>query len=119
MSKTEEETASDAKILVVDDNEDNRFTLVRRLKRTGYQHIEVAADGKEALAKLASDPYDLVLLDIMMPVMNGYEVLEHLKKDMRLRHIPVVMISAADDLESVVKCIELGAEDFLPKPFNA
>jgi len=110
---------SDARILVVDDNEDNRFTLVRRLKRSGYEHVEVAIDGREALAKLGSEPFDLMLLDIMMPEMDGYEVLEHVKKDMRLRHIPVVMISAADQIESIVKCIELGAEDFLSKPFNA
>jgi len=110
---------SDARILVVDDNEDNRFTLVRRLKRSGYEHVEVAIDGREALAKLGAEPFDLMLLDIMMPEMDGYEVLEHVKKDMRLRHIPVVMISAADQIESIVKCIELGAEDFLSKPFNA
>ncbi|MCF8468356.1 MAG: response regulator [Sneathiella sp.] len=109
----------DARILVVDDNEDNRFTLVRRLKRSGYVQIETAVDGRDALAKLGSAPFDLVLLDIMMPGMDGYEVLEYLKKDMSLRHVPVIMISAADQLESVVKCIELGAEDFLPKPFNA
>jgi len=112
-------SVSDAKILVVDDNEDNRFTLVRRLKRTGYEGVDVAVDGNEALGMLADAAYDLILLDIMMPGMDGYEVLEHLKKDMRLRHIPVVMISAADELESIVRCIELGAEDFLPKPFNA
>lgn len=108
-----------ARILVVDDNDDNLFTLVRRLKRCGYQHMKTAVNGREALAKIESEPFDLVLLDIMMPEMDGYQVLEYLKQDMGLRHIPVIMISAADQLESVVKCIELGAEDFLPKPFNA
>ena len=109
----------DARILVVDDNEDNRFTLVRRLKRLGYQKPEIAIHGRDALEMMQAQPFDLVLLDIMMPEMDGYEVLETVKRDMRLRHIPIIMISAADQLESVVKCIELGAEDFLPKPFNA
>jgi class 3 adenylate cyclase len=110
---------ADARILVVDDNEDNRFTLVRRLKRSGYEKIEVAADGRQALARLSEQPFDLVLLDIMMPEMDGYEALGLIKRDFHLRHIPVIMISAADQMESIVKCIELGAEDFLPKPFNA
>jgi class 3 adenylate cyclase len=70
------------------------------------------------LSLLESRPFDLILLDIMMPEMDGFQVLEHLKKDMQLRNVPVIMISALDDLESVVKCIELGAEDYLPKPFN-
>lgn len=109
----------DARILVVDDNEDNRFTLVRRLQRIGYKKLETAVNGQNALTMLQTDPFDLVLLDIMMPEMDGYEVLERLKKDLQLRHIPVIMISAADQLESIVRCIELGAEDFLPKPFNA
>ncbi|MAZ02159.1 MAG: guanylate cyclase [Sneathiella sp.] len=109
----------DARILVVDDNEDNRFTLSRRLKKSGYRQLETAVNGIEALEKIRSKPFDLVLLDIMMPEMDGYEVLETVKKDEALRHIPIIMISAADQLESVVKCIELGAEDFLPKPFNA
>jgi class 3 adenylate cyclase len=112
-------TPEDARILVVDDNEDNRFTLVRRLKRLGYEKPEVAVNGRDALEKMRAQPFDLVLLDIMMPEMDGYEVLETVKKDLRLRHVPIIMISAADQLESVVKCIELGAEDFLPKPFNA
>ena len=112
-------TREDARILVVDDNEDNRFTLSRRLKKNGYRQLETAVNGIDALAKIRSQPFDLVLLDIMMPEMDGYEVLETVKKDESLRHIPIIMISAADELESVVKCIELGAEDFLPKPFNA
>ena len=112
-------TREDARILVVDDNEDNRFTLSRRLKKNGYRQLETAVNGVEALEKIRSEPFDLVLLDIMMPEMDGYEVLETVKKDESLRHIPIIMISAADELESVVKCIELGAEDFLPKPFNA
>jgi len=106
-------------ILVVDDVDDNRFTLVRRLKRSGYENVEVAANGREAISILESRSIDLVLLDIMMPEMDGYQTLEHIKRDMRLRHVPVIMISAVDEIESVVRCIELGAEDYLPKPFNA
>ncbi len=105
-------------LLVVDDNEDNRYTLTRRLKREGYTNLTTANDGREALEALAQRPFDLVLLDIMMPVMNGYEVLEHINGDEALRDIPVIMISALDDIDSVVKCIELGAQDYLPKPFN-
>jgi DNA-binding response OmpR family regulator len=110
--------ANTARILVVDDNEDNRFTLVRRLNRNGYTAVEEAINGRQALELLQAKPFDLVLLDIMMPEMDGYQVLEHLKKDLQLRHIPVIMISAVDEIDSVVKCIELGAEDYLPKPFN-
>ena len=106
-------------LLVVDDNDDNRYTLTRRLKREGYTNLAVAEDGQKALDLLAQRSFDLVLLDIMMPVMNGYEVLERVKSDMALRDIPVIMISALDEMDSVVKCIELGAEDYLPKPFNA
>jgi len=106
-------------LLVVDDNEDNRYTLTRRLNRQGYENLTTAENGREALDLLAKRPFDLVLLDIMMPVMNGYEVLEHIKSDMALRDIPVIMISAVDEMESIVRCIKAGAEDHLPKPFNA
>lgn len=105
------------RILVVDDNESNRDVLSRRLRRGGYV-VEVAVDGREALEAIAAGEFDLILLDIMMPEMNGYEVLERLKADEALRHIPVLMISAVDDVDSVVRCIELGADDYLPKPFN-
>jgi CheY-like chemotaxis protein len=109
---------ADCTLLVVDDNEDNRYTLTRRLAREGYTTVETATNGREALAQLAARRFDLVLLDVMMPEMNGYEVLERLRADDQLRHVPVIMISALDQLESVVRCIELGAEDYLPKPFN-
>jgi sigma-B regulation protein RsbU (phosphoserine phosphatase) len=105
-------------LLVVDDNEDNRYTLTQRLKRQGYTNLTTAKEGQEALDLLRCRHFDLVLLDIMMPALNGYEVLEQLKADATLRHIPVIMISAVDELESVIRCIELGAEDYLPKPFN-
>ncbi|MEM7025083.1 MAG: adenylate/guanylate cyclase domain-containing protein, partial [Pseudomonadota bacterium] len=81
--------------------------------------VTEATSGREALEKITHRPFDLVLLDVMMPEMNGYEVLERLKADEATRHIPVIMISALSELDSVVKCIELGAEDYLPKPFNA
>ena len=105
-------------LLVVDDNEDNRYTLARRLTREGYANLATVANGREALQLLGSRPVDLVLLDIMMPEMNGYEVLERMKGSDQLRHIPVIMISAVDEIESVVRCIELGADDYLSKPFN-
>jgi sigma-B regulation protein RsbU (phosphoserine phosphatase) len=104
-------------LLVVDDNEMNRDMLSRRLQRQGHT-VSVAANGREGLAMLATCQFDLILLDIMMPEMNGYEMLAHLKADPVLRHIPVIMITAVDEIESIAKCIELGAEDYLPKPFN-
>jgi sigma-B regulation protein RsbU (phosphoserine phosphatase) len=109
---------ADATLLVVDDNEDNRDLLSRRLARFGYTNVATAANGREALAHLRAKPFDLVLLDIMMPEMNGYEVLEHLKASNTLHDLPVIMISALDEIASVIKCIELGAVDYLPKPFN-
>ena len=111
-------TPSEAALLIVDDNEDNRYTLTRRLKREGYENLTTANDGKEALELLKSKKFDLMLLDIMMPELDGYQVLEHLKADADLRYLPVIMISAVGEVESVVRCIELGAEDYLPKPFD-
>lgn len=107
----------EALILVVDDNEMNRDMLSRRLQRHNYETV-VAENGARALELMQEQTFDLVLLDIMMPKMNGYEVLEHVRQDARLRQTPIIMISAMDDLDSVVKCIELGAEDYLFKPFN-
>ncbi|MFN8457556.1 MAG: response regulator [Anaerolineae bacterium] len=104
-------------LLIVDDQELNRDLLSRRLQRQGHK-VDVAVNGREALVMLKAKKYDLMLLDIMMPEMNGYEVLEYLKADGFLRHIPVIMITAVDEIESVVRCIELGAEDYLSKPFN-
>jgi adenylate cyclase len=106
-------------ILVVDDNEDNRYTLIMRLRREGWETIVEAQTGRQALDRLAERRFDLVLLDIMMPEMNGYEVLGQIKSDMALRDVPVIMISAVDEIDSVVRCVELGAEDYLLKPFNA
>jgi adenylate cyclase len=120
--RTLDETARAAvseggRILVVDDNEINRDMLSRRLERQGYTAV-CAENGRRALQMLRQDPCDVVLLDILMPEMNGYQVLEEMKSDPALRDLPVIMISALDEIESVVRCIEIGAEDFLPKPFN-
>jgi phosphoserine phosphatase RsbU/P len=111
-------TATEAALLVVDDTEGNRYTLTRRLNREGYKNLTMASNGREALDKLKAQPFDLVLLDIMMPDMNGYEVLEQVKATPALRDIPIIMISSLDEIESVIRCIELGAEDYLNKPFN-
>ena len=104
-------------ILVVDDNDENRDMLARRLARQNYEVLR-AAGGLAALETLAARPVDLVLLDVMMPDLDGYAVLQRLKADPVLRSIPVLMISALDQLESVVRCIQLGAEDYLNKPFD-
>ena len=104
-------------LLVVDDNSMNRIMLSRYITKLGYQ-ATLVENGRQALEKLQGEPFDLVLLDVEMPEMDGYQVLEQLKAEPRLRDIPVIMISAVEELESVVKCIELGAQDYLPKPFN-
>lgn len=106
-----------ARILVVDDTEANRDLLVRRLQRLGHQ-TATAEDGRVALEMLAQDAFDLMLLDIMMPGMNGFEVLEHVKADDHLKHLPVILISALDDSENMARGITMGADDYLPKPFN-
>lgn len=104
-------------VLVVDDNEMNRDMLGRRLQRQNCDVVMVDS-GAAALEAVITQKIDLILLDIMMPNMSGYEVLERIKGDVATRLIPVIMISAVDDLDSVVRCIEMGAEDYLFKPFN-
>ncbi|MGB0387613.1 MAG: adenylate/guanylate cyclase domain-containing protein [Ardenticatenaceae bacterium] len=104
-------------LLVVDDIKWNRDLLCRRLRRQGH-HVKVAEDGRQALDMLQREPFDVVLLDIMMPKMNGYQVLENMKEEQHLRDIPVIMVSAVTELDSMVRCILLGAEDYLFKPFN-
>jgi len=106
-----------AKVLVVDDTEMNRDMLCAFLQADGHK-TAVAENGKVGLAALNTDSYDLVLLDVMMPEMNGYEVLEAMKSNSCFRDIPVIVLSALDEIGSVVRCIELGAEDYLPKPFD-
>jgi adenylate cyclase len=110
-------SAASSHILVVDDNLSNRDLLSRRLMREGYRVIAVE-NGEAALAVTAADSFDLVLLDMMMPGLSGFEVLCRLKADARTRHLPVIIISALDELDSAVRCIAAGAEDYLPKPFN-
>jgi len=107
-----------ARLLVVDDNEDNRYTLIMRLQVEGYENITTAEDGEAALALLQAHEFDLVLLDVMMPKVDGYQVLKWLKDEGRLHNIPVIMISALNEIDSVVRCIELGAVDYLAKPFD-
>jgi len=106
-----------ANILIVDDTEVNRNVLHDLILTLGHTPI-LAENGLSALARIRKHPPDLVLLDILMPEMDGYEVLNHMKDDNSLRHIPVIMISALDEMESVVRCIEKGADDYLTKPFN-
>lgn len=105
-------------ILVVDDLAENRELLSRRLSRLGYS-VELAESGQRALEFVAGRPVDLILLDIMMPGLNGIEVLQRLKAAAATQHIPVVMLSSTDQADTVVNCIALGADDFLPKPFNS
>ena len=104
-------------LLIVDDDEVNRDVLARHLGRQGYA-TAAAENGIEALEMVHARKFDLMLLDVMMPKMEGYETLRLMKADPHLRDIPVIMISALDDIESVVRCIEMGAEDYLPKPFD-
>jgi len=104
-------------ILVVDDNRMNRLLLARGLEQQGHR-VDFAENGRQALEKLAAQAFDLVLLDIEMPEMDGYQVLERLAADVRGRDLPVIMISAVEEIDSVVRCIEMGAEDYLTKPFN-
>lgn len=106
-----------AKVLVVDDTEMNRDMLCALLEADDHQ-ATVAENGRVALEKIKSNSYDLILLDVMMPEMNGYQVLERMKSTPALRDIPVIVLSALDEIGSVVRCIELGAEDYLPKPFD-
>lgn len=106
------------RLLVVDDNADNRDLLGRRLQRLGYADIAYAVDGVDAHEKMLAQPFDGVLLDVMMPRMGGVELLELMRAEGRLEDTPVIMISAATEIDTIVRCIELGAEDYLPKPFN-
>ncbi len=113
-SKGEQETAT---ILVADDDEGNREVLSRRLTRLGYRVVQ-AVDGRPALVAMAHSHIDVVLLDLMMPDMDGFAVLEQRRQDPALRDIPVIMISAAEQADGIIRCIELGAADYLSKPFD-
>ncbi len=104
------------KILLVDNNRSNQELLYRQLDREQYS-VSLAESGEDALQAIAEEDFDLVLLDIVMPGLNGYQVLDRLKRS-QWKHIPVIMISSLTEIESITKCIEMGAEDYLPKPFN-
>lgn len=110
--------AEPARILAIDDSPVNRMMLARTLDDQGHL-VTLADDGRRALELLHTAPFDVVLLDIVMPEVDGYAVLAHIKSDDSLRHLPVIMITAVDELESVVRCIEAGATDYLAKPFNS
>jgi adenylate cyclase len=105
------------RVLVVDDDPLNRMLLTRSLEQEGHR-VGSVAGGQEALEILREKPFDVVLLDIVMPELDGVSVLERLKRDPVLQHVPVIMISAVDEIDTVVRCIEMGSEDYLPKPFN-
>jgi sigma-B regulation protein RsbU (phosphoserine phosphatase) len=111
-------TTPGPRILVVDDNDDNRYTLTLYLELEGYADIQVAEDGEQAIGRLDKESFDVVLLDVMMPKVDGYQVLSWIKGQRRLHDLPVIMISALNEMNSVVRCIELGAVDYLLKPFN-
>ena len=106
-----------ARLLVADDNKVNRLLLARSLELQGHS-VASATDGKAALAMLAEGGFDLLLLDMEMPEMNGFQVLERLAADRSLRDLPVIVTSSLEGIGNVVRCIELGAEDYLPKPVN-
>lgn len=106
-----------ARLLVVDDADSNREVMTRILEREGHE-VATAIDGAEGLAKLRNGTYDMVLLDVMMPGIDGIQVIQAMHKDERLKRIPVIMLSALHEQETILKCIQLGAEDYLPKPIN-
>jgi len=110
-------TENGGHILIVDDNRVNRKVLTRALQELGYSSA-AAENGKQALAMLAAGEFDVVLLDILMPVMDGYETLLRIKQEEELLHLPVLVISAVDEMDSVLRCVEMGATDYLTKPFD-
>jgi PAS domain S-box-containing protein len=110
--------SASGRIRVVDDDADNREILVRRLEREGYEAVS-ESDGASALDRLGRETFDLVLLDIFMPGMNGFQVLSEMKRRLELQEIPVIVLSALDDQANAVRSIEMGAEDFLAKPYDA
>ena len=106
-----------ARLLVVDDDVMNLDVLQQLLEAYGYT-TTTAGNGREALARLQQEPFDLVLLDITMPEMDGFTVLQTMKADAELRELPVILISGLEDMDSIARCIEIGADDYLPKPFK-
>ncbi|MFN3927766.1 MAG: diguanylate cyclase [Pseudanabaenaceae cyanobacterium] len=112
------EPQTEPQILVVEDDDMNREVMRRYLRSLGYKAVSMAVNGREAMEMLATQPFDLVLLDITMPIMNGQQVLEKMKAEDQYRNIPVVMISALDESERIAQCIEMGADDYITKPFD-
>jgi two-component system, cell cycle response regulator len=110
-------TEVQASVLLVDDDAINRMVLARRLERDGHR-VTAAENGLQALDLLHAEPFDIVLLDVLMPELDGYDTLAGIVGDGKLRHIPVIMISALEEIESVVRCLEMGAQDYLAKPFD-
>jgi two-component system cell cycle response regulator len=113
-----QDAAPSARLLVVDDDPINRRLLASYLERLGHE-VVTAVDGARGWRQLhTGDPFDVVLLDVLMPELDGYEVLGLIRGDPGLRHLPVIMISAVEETDSIARCIELGADDYLPKPFS-
>jgi DNA-binding response OmpR family regulator len=110
-------SARPARLLVVDDDPINRRLLASYLKREGHD-VATADDGAAGWALVQAEPFDVVLLDVLMPELDGYAVLERIRATGALRHLPVIMISSVEETDSIVRCIELGADDYLPKPFS-
>jgi two-component system, cell cycle response regulator len=106
-----------ASVLVVDDDPVNRLLLAKSIHQEGHR-VTTARNGREALTRLQAEPFDIVLLDVLMPELDGLETLEEIKRHPQLRHVGVIMVSGLEDIDSVVRCIETGAEDYLPKPFD-
>ena len=113
-----QDAAHSARLLVVDDDPINRRLLASYLERLGHE-VVTAVDGGRGWKQLhVGDPFDVVLLDVLMPELDGYEVLALIREDPTLRHLPVIMISSVEETDSIARCIELGADDYLPKPFS-
>src|ERR1700745_3281916 len=106
-----------ARLLIVAANKVNRLVFARNVELLGHR-FALAENGRIALEKLRSEPFDLLLLDIEMPELDGFAVLEQLKADLQLRDVPVIVASSVEGLDNIVRCINLGAEDYLPKPVN-
>jgi adenylate cyclase len=112
------ELLGEARILVVDDSKMLRMGIARSLRQLGVNQIEEAVDGQQALQRLEQEAFDLMLLDMEMPEMNGLAVLARMQANPELKRLPVIVISGGESIDEIVACIEMGAEDFLPKPFS-
>ncbi|MBI4861657.1 MAG: response regulator [Candidatus Riflebacteria bacterium] len=115
---TLEPNLKESPVLIVDDQLMIRVLLTRHLKQSGFTNVADVTNGQEALDALKAKKYDLVLLDINMPVLDGYATLQRIKADETLRDVAVIMVTAVDEIESVARCIQIGADDYMPKLFN-